>query len=68
LWSENNQQSFQSKFVFVLLITFGLTLFSCVNETDKNNIKIISEIINQSTNQFIEKTDTIEQAIKPKKK
>jgi len=42
----NDRQTVQLKFIFVLLITFGLTLFSCANEAEKKQIEIISEMIN----------------------
>jgi len=34
-WQNNNPRNFQSKFVYVLLLVFGLSLFSCSNEDAK---------------------------------
>jgi hypothetical protein len=46
LWTKNNKQTIQSKFIFALLITFGLTLFSCSNELEIKQIKMIAKMIN----------------------
>ena len=50
LWTKNNHQTLQAKFVFVLLVTFGLTLFSCTNQAEKYQINKLAETINKTTN------------------
>lgn len=37
-WKADNRQSFQSKFIFALMVAFGLTLFSC-SEEDSSQIE-----------------------------
>ena len=67
-WSEmKNRSSFQSVWVFSLIVVFGLTLFSCETEKDQKAIKqiqhVASKMINIKSNQESEKkvnTVTIE--------
>lgn len=49
LWSIDATHQIQSKFIFVLLVTFGLTLFSCSTETEKYQLELISKNINLPT-------------------
>ncbi len=41
LWKMNSSQSIQRAMVFSLLVVFGLTLFSCTNEKDKQAIQAL---------------------------
>lgn len=41
LWKMNSSQSIQRVMVFSLLVVFGLTLFSCTNEKDKQAIQAL---------------------------
>jgi len=46
IWKNQNQSTFQSKFIFALILGFGLTLFSCSTKTDTQAINQINTIIN----------------------
>jgi hypothetical protein len=39
LWNQRSKQRLQSAFVFSLVVVFGLTLFSCSHEQDKQEIE-----------------------------
>ena len=41
LWKMNSNQSIQRAMMFSLLVVFGLTLFSCTNEKDKQAIQAL---------------------------
>ncbi len=41
LWKMNSSQSIQRAMMFSLLVVFGLTLFSCTNEKDKQAIQAL---------------------------
>ena len=45
LWQNQSQNTFQSKFIFALILVFGLTLFSCSNKSKTVNVEKISNII-----------------------
>lgn len=50
LWQNQSQNTFHSKFIFALVLVFGLTLFSCSNESD-------TAILGQITTLTAENTD-----------
>ncbi len=47
LWQTNSLPSFQSKFIFALIIVFGITLFSCSNPSQQNQIESLAKIVNE---------------------
>ncbi|MBL7900135.1 MAG: T9SS type A sorting domain-containing protein [Crocinitomicaceae bacterium] len=48
LWTRNKKENFQSRFMFALLLVFGLTLFSCSEEDAKKLTLINTEQLNES--------------------
>lgn len=46
-WKMNSSQSIQRAMVFSLLVVFGLTLFSCTNEKDKQAIQALQASVSQ---------------------
>lgn len=46
LWQHQSQNTFQSKFIFALVLVFGLTLFSCSNESEAVVIDQITTTLN----------------------
>jgi len=63
IWHNQNQTIFQSKFIFALVLTFGLTLFSCTNESETLALNQLNSFIaptTQVTSNLIE-IDTIKQ-------
>lgn len=54
LWKMNSSQSIQRAMVFSLLVVFGLTLFSCTNEKDKQAIQALQA----SVSHVIESNDS----------
>lgn len=45
-WKRNQKKTFQSKFLLALLIGFGLSLFSCNQETDQAIFTQLNNIVN----------------------
>jgi hypothetical protein len=46
-WKMNSSQSIQRAMIFSLLVVFGLTLFSCTNEKDKQAIQALQTSVSQ---------------------
>jgi hypothetical protein len=46
-WKMNSSQSMQRAMLFSLLVVFGLTLFSCTNEKDKQAIQALQASVSQ---------------------
>ncbi len=45
IWQNQNNPTFQSKFIFSLILGFGLTLFSCSTPQDKQTIQQLTTTI-----------------------
>lgn len=70
-WKFQSKQGFQRAMVFSLVVVFGLTLFSCSNEQDKQQIKHLQTVALQAMNDSERETQeqtTPEQQILPQKK
>lgn len=72
LYTFRSKQSFQSAFVFSLMVVFGLTLFSCSSEDQKNEfesfrIEAASRILEEDKNEVseIEISESIVQIAEP---
>lgn len=49
IWQNQNNATFQSKFIFSLVLAFGLTLFSCSTPTEHQVIKhLTTSIVNEN--------------------
>ena len=59
LWNNQTQQTFQSKFMFALLLSFGLTLFSCTDQSNANTLNQITTMVTDSLTQTNIITDSI---------
>jgi len=47
IWQNQTNSTFQSKFIFSLILGFGLTLFSCSSPADQQSIEHITSIVTQ---------------------
>jgi len=61
LWQNQSQSTFQSKFIFAIILGFGLTLFSCENSSDLSQISSFSTNVEIIKNNLT--TNTIEDTI-----
>ena len=72
LYTFRSKQSFQSAFVFSLILVFGLTLFSCTSEDQKNEfekfrVEAVGRILEEDKNEVseIEISESIVQIAEP---
>ena len=60
-WQNQNNSTFQSKFIFALVLGFGLTLFSCTSQIEQDVIgKIQTQIVNIDTNKQVSLIETVD--------
>lgn len=57
LWQNQSQNTFQSKFIFALILVFGLTLFSCSSQNDNLVMGEMTTLITGTSSVIL--TDTI---------
>ncbi len=65
LWQTGTLPSHQSKFIFVLLVVFGMTLFSCATPSQQSHIESLAKIVNTDllSQQVVEEKPQIDSSL-----